>query len=400
VTALLTAFHVAPPVAAPQSRLDRLIHLAQTVQTPSLLVDSQVVGENCRRITAAFPSSSIYYAVKANPDPSIVAAVVRSGCGLDVASRTELDMALDLEAKPHQIIFSAPFKRPAEIAHAFRHGVTLFVADSPGEVENIASSAPGSYILIRVAVPSGEALSPMGAKFGANYADVLPLLEQARRAGLVPWGLHFHVGSQCVDAMAWARAIAYVAPLWQAAAAADMPLHLMDIGGGFPVRYSESVPAIEAIARSTIEAAQTHLGPGARLALEPGRWMSRRAATLVTEVIGMARRGDDAWVYLDTGVYNGLIDMTEGVVYPMRTTDELQYGQRRPRQRVTLAGPSCDGNDVLARDVAIPEVTIGDRLLLFQAGAYTTAFQRFNGLDFPQVLDIARVPRMVSSPVH
>ncbi len=396
MTALLTVLHAPPPVAAPQSRLDRLIHLAQTVQTPSLLVDSQVVGDNYRRIAAAFPSSSIYYAVKANPDPSIVAALIRSGCGLDVASRTELDIALDLEAKPHQIIFSAPFKRAAEIAHAFRRGVTLFVADSPGEVENIALSAPGSYILIRVAVPSGDALSPMGAKFGANYEDVLPLLEQARRAGLVPWGLHFHVGSQCMDAMAWARAIAYVAPLWREAAAAGMPLHLMDIGGGFPVRYNESVPSIETIAQGSLDAVTRHLGAGVRLALEPGRWMSRRAAMLVTEVIGMARRGMDDWVYLDAGVYNGLIDMTEGVVYPMRTTDELQRAQRRPRQRATLAGPSCDGNDVLARDVEIPEVVIGDRLVLFQAGAYTTAFQRFNGLDFPQVLDISRSPWLVS----
>jgi ornithine decarboxylase len=356
-----------------------------------------VIGDNYRRIAAAFPASSIYYAVKANPDPSIVTALIRSGCGLDVASRSELDMALDLEAKPHQLIFSAPFKRSAEIAHAFRQGVTLFVADSPGEVDNIATSAPGSYVLIRVAVPSGKALSPMGAKFGANYADVLALLERARHAGLVPWGLHFHVGSQCTDAAAWARAIAFVAPLWHAAAEAGIPLHVMDIGGGFPVRYNESVPAIEAIARSTLEAAQIELGPGVRLALEPGRWMSRRAGTLVTEVIGMARRGEDNWVYLDAGVYNGLIDMTEGVVYPMRTPDELLGAQRRPRRRVTLAGPSCDGNDVMARNVEVPEVAIGDRLVLFQAGAYTTAFQRFNGLDFPQVLDVARHPQIASS---
>jgi ornithine decarboxylase len=398
VTALLAASPTISAVTAPQSRLDRLIHLAQTVQTPTLLVDSQVIGDNYRRIATAFPSCSIYYAVKANPDPSIVTALIRAGCGMDVASRAELDMVLALEAKPHQIIFSAPFKRPAEIAHAFRNGVTLFVADSFGEVMNIATHAPGSYILIRVAVPSGDSLSPMGAKFGANFEDVLPLLDQARRAGLVPWGLHFHVGSQCIDAGAWARAIAFAGPLWRQAAAAGMPLHLMDIGGGFPVRYNESVPAIEAIARCALAAVTMHLGPDARLALEPGRWMSRRAATLVTEVIGMARRGDDDWVYLDTGVYNGLIDMTEGVVYPMRTTDELQHAQRRPRQRVTLAGPSCDGNDVMARDVEIPEVAIGDRLVLFQAGAYTTAFQRFNGLDFPQVLDVSAPSWVISSP--
>jgi ornithine decarboxylase len=117
--------------------------------------------------------------------------------------------------------------------------------------------------------------------------------------------------------------------------------------------------------------------------------MTQDAAVLVTEVIGMARRGDEEWVYLDAGVYNGLIDTTEGVVYPLCTADEVRSGRLRPRRRVTLAGPSCDGNDVLMRGVNVPALEIGDRLLFAQAGAYTTAFERFNGLPFPEVVELS-----------
>lgn len=384
MTTLLTAPNT---LSRPHTgRLARLLAAAQSVATPALLIDPAAVAANYRRIDAAFAHSPIYYAVKANPHPSVLAPLITAGCGMDVASGPELESALALGAPAGTIIFSAPFKSAADIALAHRNGVRLYVADSYGEVDKVAAHAHGSRLLIRVAAGSGSCLTPMGSKFGANPSDVLPLLERARAAGLVPWGLHFHVGSQCLEPDAWAQAMERCVPLWQEAHARGMPLHMLDIGGGFPVRYDRAVPSIEAIAAPTLAMARAHLGPAAHIGLEPGRWMSRGAATLVAEVIGIARRGDEHWVYLDAGVYNGLIDTTEGVVYPMRTPDELETGRRRPRWRVTLAGPSCDGNDVMLRGVEAPQLAIGDRLLFAQAGAYTTSFERFNGLAYPSIV--------------
>ena len=77
-------------------------------------------------------------------------------------------------------------------------------------------------------------------------------------------------------------------------------------------------------------AARVWLGPEVRIGLEPGRWMTCDAAVLVAEVIGVAERGTDSWTYLDAGVYNGLIDTVEGVVYPLYTSDELLGGSSRP----------------------------------------------------------------------
>lgn len=374
--------------ARPIGRLAHILDAADAAQTPALLIDTTAVAANYRRIRAAFAGAHLYYAVKANPHPRIVDTLARLGCGLDVASGAEVQMALDANVAPDQICFSAPFKRRADIATAHAHGIGLYVADSPGEIENIARHAPGARILIRMAVRGGHALTPMGKKFGANADDVVPLFRLAIEHGLEPHGMHFHVGSQCLDPLAWSHAIAACAPIWHAARAAGMDLRLIDIGGGFPVRYDSAVPEIEEIAAATLAAARVWLGPEVRIGLEPGRWMTCDAAVLVAEVIGVAERGTDRWTYLDAGVYNGLIDTVEGVVYPLYTSDELLGGSSRPRLRQTLAGPSCDGNDVMYRSIEAPEVQIGDRLLFFQAGAYTTSFERFNGLAFPEVIEL------------
>ena len=385
----MTTLITAPQIQAhPAGRLAHILDAADAAQTPSLLIDTTAVAANHRRIRAAFAGAQVYYAVKANPHPRIVDTLAQLGCGLDVASGPEVRMALDAKISPERICFSAPFKRGADIATAHAHGIGLYVADSPGEVENIARHAPGARILIRMAVRGGHALTPMGKKFGANPGDVVALFKLAAERGLEPYGMHFHVGSQCLDPLAWSHAIAECAPIWHAARAVGMDLRLIDIGGGFPVRYDSDVPEIEEIASPTMAAARVWLGPEVQIALEPGRWMTCDAAVLVTEVIGLAERGDDCWTYLDAGVYNGLVDTVEGVVYPLYTPDELQDGSSRPRLRQTLAGPSCDGNDVMYRSIEAPEVRIGDRLLFFQAGAYTTSFERFNGLAFPEVVEV------------
>ena len=148
----------------------------------------------------------------------------------------------------------------------------------------------------------------MGKKFGANADDVLPLFRLAKRF----WACTPTVCTFMSDCSAWIGSpghapSANVPPFWHAAREQGMPLRLMDVGGGFPVSYDDDVPSIEEIAGPTLAAARVWLGPDVQVGLEPGRWMTNDAAVLVTEVIGKAMRGKEEWVYLDTGLYNGLI---------------------------------------------------------------------------------------------
>jgi ornithine decarboxylase len=116
-------------------------------------------------------------------------------------------------------------------------------------------------------------------------------------------------------------------------------------------------------------------------AFEPGRSLVADAGTLVTSVIGKATRGGKPWVFVDLSIYAGLLEVIGDWSYPIRTAKD-----HLPRRRVTLAGPSCDSTDILAKDVALPELEVGDRLELLSAGAYTTSYQMYNGLAFPDTL--------------
>jgi ornithine decarboxylase len=97
-------------------------------------------------------------------------------------------------------------------------------------------------------------------------------------------------------------------------------------------------------------------------------------------VIGKAVRHGRPWVFVDLSIYAGLLEVIGGWSYTMRTKRDDQ-----PLQQVTLAGPSCDSTDVLAQDIALPELEVGDQIELLTAGAYTTSYERYNGLTFPTI---------------
>jgi ornithine decarboxylase len=85
-------------------------------------------------------------------------------------------------------------------------------------------------------------------------------------------------------------------------------------------------------------------------------------------------------VFVDLSIYAGLLEVIGGWSYSMRTRrDHL------PKQHVTLAGPSCDSTDILAQDIALPELEVGDQIELLTAGAYTNSYERYNGLEFPTI---------------
>jgi ornithine decarboxylase len=124
--------------------------------------------------------------------------------------------------------------------------------------------------------------------------------------------------------------------------------------------------------------------PNLMLILEPGRGLVGEAGRLLVSVEGKARRGSDEWLYLDAGVFNGLMETYEG--FPPVLALVSDGTLERPMRRYTLAGPSCDSCDVIARDVELPEIHVNDRLMFFDAGAYTNEYAAaFNGFPIPLV---------------
>ncbi len=325
----------------------------RTPPTPFLVLDPAAVAERYRRLTTAFPGVEVHYAVKANPAPELLRRLVGCGARFDVASIGEVRACLAAGASPGGLCHGNPVRTPAEVSAATALGVQRFVTDSEEDVEVLARHAPGASVLVRLLVDDAGAATPFRGKFGCTEDVAVQLIEVLRRAGLRADGLTFHVGSQQREPGAWADPVAASARVAAAAGLAELTLNL---GGGLPVGYAEPVPPLAAYADAITDAVATRFARRPRLVIEPGRAVVAEAGVLRAGVIRVSRRpGIDArrWVYLDVGRYSGLAE-TEGeaIVYPLRA-----LGRDGPAEPSVLAGPSCDGDDVLYRrtEVWLPD---------------------------------------------
>lgn len=351
--------------------------------TPCLVLDVDRVESNFRRIQAALPLAQIYYAVKANPAPQILDRLVKLDSRFDAAGIEEVEACLAAGAAPRAISFGNTIKKVSAIRRAHAAGVDMFAFDSDEELEKLAVHAPGSRVYCRILVENDGADWPLSRKFGTTVAHARTLMVRAGEMGLNPFGLSFHVGSQQTTTGSYEAAIAKVAMLFTDLRDAGVDLRMVNLGGGFPVRYRDDVPEIEQFAGAIMGAMVEHFGNALPdMLIEPGRSVVGDAGVVSAEVVLVARKGDDPvrWVYLDIGRFGGLAE-TEGEAIKYRFVTPHDGGAMGP---VAIAGPTCDGADILYEksNYRLPlALTHGDRVELLATGAYVTTYasQRFNG---------------------
>jgi ornithine decarboxylase len=207
-------------------------------------------------------------------------------------------------------------------------------------------------------------------------------------------GLSFHVGSQAVDSSTHVQAIHVCRELMHSASRRGHDLDTLDIGGGFPAEYGRHSPPIEEYC-GPIRDALSLLDPGVRLIAEPGRFIAAPAAVAVSSVMGRALRDDRWWYYLDDGLYGSY----SGQIY-----DHAQYPidalvAAGPRLPAVLAGPTCDSIDVIAENLRLPLLDVGDLLVGREMGAYTWASASdFNFFPRATVLALDRGRVMTERP--
>jgi ornithine decarboxylase len=388
-----TASHWKGDPLAPAA-LDRL-----SFATPYLLMDLDRVERTYLTLAQNVGVDAIHYAVKCNPEPRVLETLHALGCRFEVASHPELAQLIEIGVDASQVLYSNPVKPAEHIRLARRAGCWRFAADSTVELAKIADCAPGSAVYIRLRLPGkGGSRVHSEGKFGVDAGQAIGLLRQAREFGLHPYGLTFHVGSQMTRRAAWADAIGKVAPVMHELHRYGIRLEMVDIGGGFPVRYTGTCPEPHEYG-ALIRRALDRLPYRPLVVAEPGRALVAETGVLVTTVIGTAVRARRTWVHLDIGAFNGMMEALE-------TGNTLRYpvsDSRRDaaRERCHLTGPTCDSQDTILFDVPVSAGLVpGNRVYIGAAGAYTTAYaSRFNGFDAPATYCAqAAVLRPESSP--
>jgi len=354
--------------------------------TPYLVTDLDTVADRYAAFGAALPGVATFYAMKSNPAPEVLRVLAGQGSGFEVASIGELRMLQAFGVDPADVLFSNPVKAPGHIAAARGAGLWRFSFDSPNELVKIAERAPGSAVYVRLRVDDSGSLFPLSRKFGADVEDAHDLMLLARRLGLRPYGITFHVGSQCTSAGAWGGAIRAAGGLMERLRAEGIELEMLDLGGGFPARYTAGSPSIEAIG-AVIGAALADLPyRPALIAAEPGRFLVAESAVMAATIIGREVRGTENWLFVEVSAYHGLMEAAQtpgGGDFPVWSS--LAGHADAPTLPFTITGPSCDSSDTIGYGIALPAtLTVGDVLFFGATGAYTLAYaSSFNGFPPP-----------------
>ena len=165
---------------------------------------------------------------------------------------------------------------------------------------------------------------------------------------------------------------------------------MVNLGGGFPARYRQDVPALEAYGTAIMTAMRRHFGNNLpRMMVEPGRCIPGDAGVIQTEIVLVSRKSYDEekrWIYLDIGRFGGLPEvLDEAIQYRLRTPHD-----GGPSGPVVIAGPTCDEVDMLyeASGYELPlDLQVGDKIEILSTGAYTTTYASIGFNGFPPLAE-------------
>jgi ornithine decarboxylase len=358
----------------------------QKPETPFLVVDLDIVENNFIGLRDALPIAQIFYAVKANPAEPILKRLIALGSNFDTASIHEIDSCLAAGADPARISYGNTIKKARDIAAAYDRGIRLFAFDSETELDKLAEHAPGSKVFCRILMSNDGAEWPLSRKFGCEPEMARDLMVRAAELGMDPFGLSFHIGSQQKDLTQWDVAIGKVAMVFTNLREAGINLRMVNLGGGFPAQYRDSIPEADDYTRAIMEAMTRHFGNDLPdIIVEPGRSIPGDAGLIDSEVVLISTKSYDEetrWVYLDIGQFGGLAEtMGEAIKYRIRTPhDGTTDGP------VAIAGPTCDGADIMYERCGyrLPQaLKVGDHVQILSTGAYTTTYSAVNFNGFP-----------------
>jgi diaminopimelate decarboxylase len=306
------------------------------------------------------------------------------GIYCDVASGGELHLALNGGFTPERILFHGNNKTDAELQQAIDAGVGYIVIDSFDEIDRLTDRLPadGPRTLVRVAPgikPSTHAYIQTGqvdSKFGIPLSQV----EQAIQKAPNFVGLHCHLGSQFFEVEIFKAAVDVLAGF-------EVDCKVVNVGGGFGIPYleHEHPPPINEYAEQITSAVRETFGFGAKIMVEPGRWLVGNAGVTaytvgtVKEIPGVRR-----YVAVDGGMSDNIRPMLYDAEYTGLIADRAAA---KPDRDVRVVGMHCESGDVILPEVMLDEPSVGDTLVVPSTGAYGHAMaSNYNGVLRPPVV--------------
>ena len=369
------------------------IKLAQKHGTPLLIIDHEMIRRQYKLLQKYLPRVGLYYAIKANSEPEIIKTLAPLNAGYDVASIQEYNLVLnsvpkkekaDLNAFIYDRIIVANTIKPVETLKKLANKKILVTYDNPEELIKLKKYCPDAGLICRIKVANVGSVVELSSKFGVEPGDASNLIESAFKMGLTVEGLSFHVGSQCLNIENYINALEASAIIFKEIRSRGYNLKLLNIGGGFPVPYDDSVISFVKLAKKLRVEIDRLFPEEIEVVAEPGRFLAAESGILIVKIIGKAIRDGKTVYYINDGVYNTL----SGVIF-----DHIPYHfkstKRGPTSISSVVGPTCDAFDTVSTSEDLPDLKIGDYLYVENIGAYSNASAtNFNGFPKAKILHI------------
>jgi len=388
-----------------EKQKEMLKKIAKEHGTPVFIIDHEKIRENYREFRENLPDVQAYFAVKANSNPEIIKTMYDMGASFDVASLPEFMLVHEnikhLSEKEQEdfiwnkIIYANTIK-PSDVLAKLNNYKILVTFDNIEELKKIKKHSPDVGLVLRIRVPNTGSMVELSSKFGAHPGEAVDLIAEAFDMGLGVEGISFHVGSQCNNFDNYSQALNFASSIFKEAELRNYHIgftgkenkkrKILDIGGGFPVKYTPDVKSFTDLAEKlNSEIKRMFPKDDIQVIAEPGRFIVATACTLVTKIVGKAVRDGKTCYYLNDGVYHTFSGQVfDHQHYPLHS---FKNGEKKV---CATFGPTCDAFDTISLADELPEdLQIDDLLYAENIGAYSIASTTyFNGFPPPKVVHL------------
>ncbi len=346
-----------------------LISIAKEFGTPLYVYSERILKDRINIVKNTIGKiGDVYYAVKANANPSLLKIISSNHFGADTVSIGEIKRAISSGFPENHIAFSGVGKRADELSFATKNNI-LINAESAEEIELISTIKKGIHIGIRVnpdVSPSTHRYITTGSyenKFGIPIDSAADAFLFAKEKGLYPDTIHVHIGSQISKIEPFIEALNKISKLKETLKSNGIETKKMDLGGGFGIAYKdkkEEFP-MEAFAEriSQMKIKDT------KFIFEPGRFIIAPAGILLTKVL-YRKFYNKNFIVVDAGMNDFIRPALYGAYHKV-----LNCIKRRSKNIIAdIVGPICESSDFIAKGRTIELPERGDYLAVLDAGAY------------------------------
>ncbi len=372
--------------------VDELVKTTRPVN-PVYCIREESIQTASKWFLQNFPGTTLY-AVKCNSNEQVLKTIFESGVtNFDTASIEEIKLIKRVlpEAKAY---FMHTVKSKESIYEAyFNYGIRDFSFDSKYELEKIievTQQAKDLTLYLRIAISNEHAEIDLSKKFGASISEAVSLLKNAKEVAYKV-GISFHVGSQCMHPISYAKAIKDIGTLIKKA---EINPDIINVGGGFPSTYPDLYPRPlgEYIKEITNAFSKLNLPKTTKLICEPGRALVAESGSTVVRVELRKKQ----ILYINDGTYGSLFDAgTPNFIFPTRMI-QIEKSFSKRLTPFSFYGPTCDGIDFMKGPFLLPNnIKEGDYIEIGQLGAYGISLRtQFNGFYSNEIHEVVDKPIM------